>query len=534
MQIIAFLLLISILIFVHEFGHFLFAKIFGVKVIKFSIGMGPEIIKYQGKETRYTISLLPIGGYVSLLGHDPTVEVTEENKHRSLPSKANWQRFLIMFAGPAFNLLLPFLLYFIFALFETQHVASIVGQVNQNGPAGIAGIKSGYTITEVNGEKVKYWEHFSRKISQFPGVPVSMKLHNGEKEFSVMITPTKEESREKISINEYEGKIGVTPYGDSFIMFFESDKEFLIKNFDTITHINGKRVENKEEIYSLKNIQDIEKLTILRPERLNIPLLDFFTLKKIELENIPPNFISSLLSHEMAVWWVHPSSVAQKAGFKIGDYILSVNGEIFSHWVFLQNYLEKQKDSNEIVFKIKRDGEILEIKTTQKLIKGDEVTGNPYYELGIVPYFIPESTPMLKIITSDSVVSDAISEMWYQTKTMTQLVFTAVVKLVTGNLSFKHLGGPIMMYEASGIALEYGWLSFLKLMAILSINLGLLNLLPIPMLDGGHILFILAEAIRRKPVNQRFKEITSFIGLVSLILLMILVFKNDIENFIFK
>ncbi|MBN2694024.1 RIP metalloprotease RseP [bacterium] len=534
MQIIAFLLLISILIFAHEFGHFIFAKIFGVKVIKFSIGMGPEIIKYQGKETKYTISLLPIGGYVSLLGHDPTIEVTEADRNRSLPSKANWQRFIIMFAGPAFNLLLPFLLYFIYAIFDTQHVAPVVGQVNMNGPAGSIGLKSGYVITEVNGERVKYWEDFSRKISKFPGTPVSMKFFDGEKEHSVMITPTKEETREKISINKYEGKIGVTPYNDSFTLFFSSDKDFVVKSFDTITHINGKKVESRDQILSLKDKNSVEKLTILRPERVNVPLLDFFTLKKIELENVSTEFLSSLLSPEMAVWWVHPSSVAQKAGFKIGDYILSINDQIFSHWVFLQNYLDKQKDDNELTFKVKRGEQILEIKTAQRLIKGDEVTGNPYYELGIVPYFIPESTPMLKIVTSNTVISDSISEMWYQTKTMTQLVFTAIVKLVTGNLSFKHLGGPIMMYEASGLALEYGWLSLLKLMAILSINLGLLNLLPIPMLDGGHILFILAESIRRKPVNQRFKEITSFIGLVCLILLMILVFKNDIENFIFK
>jgi regulator of sigma E protease len=90
------------------------------------------------------------------------------------------------------------------------------------------------------------------------------------------------------------------------------------------------------------------------------------------------------------------------------------------------------------------------------------------------------------------------------------------------------------MYEASGMALQYGWLSLLKLMALLSINLGLLNLLPIPMLDGGHIIFILAEMIRRKPVNQKFKEIASFVGLSILVLVMILVFKNDIENFIFR
>ena len=533
MQLIAFLIVISILIFVHEFGHFIFAKLFNVKVVKFSIGMGPAIFKIKGKETQYVIAPLPIGGFVSLLGHDPSLEVTEENKHRSLGSKAPWQRFLIMFAGPLFNLLLPFLLYFLYALFDTTHLAPIMGQVDKNNAAYASGIRNGDTILEIDGKKIRYWDEISEIISKYPEKTISIKYLQNGKVISTNITPVKEENKDKIKLDEYVGKIGITPYKDSSIVFFENDSEYLIKNFDVIVSVNDTPVKTMESLKSFKDKGTL-KITLLRAKPLNTNIFDLFTLERIELSNVDSNFINKLINPEMAVWWVHPGSVAQKAGFKKGDYILSVDGKSYNNWVFLQNYLTKQKDEKEITFELLRNGEKLNISLKQRLIEADGITENSYYELGIVPYFSREASELYPYVKSETVFIDAINSSVTETIKMTQLISLAVIQLVTGQLDFNHLGGPIMMYEASGLALEYGWVSLFKLMAVLSINLGLLNLLPIPMLDGGHILFILAEMIRRKPVNQRFKEITSFIGLMLLILVMILVFKNDIENFIFK
>ncbi len=533
MQALAFILVITILIFVHEFGHFIFAKLFGVKVVKFSVGMGPELLKYQGKETKYVISIIPIGGFVSMLGHDPSIEATEEDKGRSLADKKNWQRFLIMAAGPGFNLLLPFLLYFIYAVFSTKHLSAQIGQAGINSPAYKANLKSGDVITSIDGKQIRYWSDISRIITPNPGKKMKVKYLRNNKLHETYITATKEENTDKIKTSKYIGKMGITPYLDAPVIFLINDNNSKIKNFDLITKINGKEIKSIKELKKFKNKETIN-IEVLRPKPLNLAIFDFFTLETIKLQNVSTKFINNLLNPEMSIWWVHPGSVASKAGFKKGDYILSVNGKKFKYWTFLQHYLTSQKDKNELVFKILRNGQEIEIKTKQRLIKGERVTQSSYYELGISPYFIREANQIIPYIESKTPVSDAFSEMIYQTTHMTSLVFKAVIALVTGNISFNHLGGPIMMYEASGIALSYGWLSLLKLMAILSINLGLLNLLPIPMLDGGHILFIIVESIRRKPVNQKFKEIVSFIGIMILVTVMILVFKNDIENFIFK
>ena len=533
MQALAFILVITILIFVHEFGHFIFAKLFNVKVVKFSIGMGPEILKYQGKETKYVISAIPIGGFVSMLGHDPSIEQNEADKGRSLVDKTNWQRFLIMFAGPAFNLLLPFLLYFIYAILSTTHLSAEIGQVSLGSPAYEAKLQSGDILTSIDNEEVKYWNDISRVVTNRPGkkMPVTF-LRNG-KTHKTELTASKEKNTDKIKTSKYIGKIGVTPYVDSPILFFKNEVSEL-KNFDLITKINGKALKRMRTLKQYASDDKVD-LEILRPVMLkNSNIFDFFTLKTIKLKGASTSFIKKLVNPELAVWWVHPGSVAKKAGFKKGDYILSVDNKEFKYWAFLKKYLESRTDKNEVTFKVLRDNKEIELKATQKLVKGERVTQSSYYELGVTNYLIKEAHHIVPYVESKEPWKDAFSEMIYQTVNMTSLVFKSVIALVTGNISFDHLGGPIMMYEASGMALAYGWLSLLKLMAILSINLGLLNLLPIPMLDGGHILFIIVESIRRKPVNQKFKEVVSFIGIMILITVMILVFKNDIENFIFK
>ena len=532
MQIIAFLMVISILIFVHEFGHFIVAKFFGVKVMKFSIGMGPKLFGFKYGETEYVVAAIPIGGFVSMLGHDPSIEITPEDEGRSLNDKKNWQRFLVMFAGPAFNLLLPFLLYFIFALFETTHLTPMIGQYSVNGPVAKAGLQSGDIITSIDKQPIRYWRDLSRVLESRAGKTMPISYLRDGKRYTATITTTKDENTDKIKIYKYKGRLGITPYFDNAIIFLENDSDYKIKNFDLITEINGEKLKSKKDLFKYKDKETIN-IKVKRAKRIDYTIFDLFTLEDIELKDVKTQFINELLDSEMAIWWIHPGSVASKLGLKKGDYILSVDNQIFKHWVFLQDYISLKKDK-EISIKILRDGKEKSFTFKQRLIKSKHVTEKAYYEFGVVPYVINEGTEITPFIVSKTVLSDAFSEMFYQTTTMTRLVFTAVIQLVTGKLGFEHLGGPIMMYEASGMALQYGWLSLLKLMALLSINLGLLNLLPIPMLDGGHIIFILAEMIRRKPVNQRFKEIASFVGLSILVLVMILVFKNDIENFIFR
>ena len=287
MQGIAFLIVITILIFVHEFGHFIFAKLFGVKVVKFSIGMGPEIFKYQGKETKYVISAIPIGGYVSMLGHDPSVEVTEEDKGRSLTDKKNWQRFLIMFAGPGFNLIFPFFLYFLYAILSTKHLGAEVGQVGINSPAYTAGLRSGDIIVKIDNEPVKYWRDISRIVTPRPGKKMSLEYLRNGKIHKTVIKATKEKNTDKIKTSEYVGKIGITPYVDTPLIFLKSDKNGKIKNFDFILKINGEKIKSLNDLNKFKNRENLT-IEVLRPKPLNLKLFDFNFHHNLIFYNLMP------------------------------------------------------------------------------------------------------------------------------------------------------------------------------------------------------------------------------------------------------
>lgn len=346
---LSFIVVLGVLIFVHEVGHFIFAKLFGVGVEKFSLGFGPKLVGWKKGETEYLISAFPLGGYVKMVGEGDDAELSEEEKSRSFAEKPPLKRIAIVVAGPLFNLLFAMLIYVIVFMVGVPVPTARIGEVLQDKPAARAGLKVNDIITAINGKQVKKWDDFASVIVDGKGEPVDLQVRRGTAILSLHIVPESQ----------------------------------------TVKNLFGESVTS--------------------------PLIGVKPSKETSIE-------------------------------RVGPLDAVINGGVLT-WSYIK------------------------------------------------------------------------------------LTFLSLVKIFERVVSFKTLGGPIMIAVLSGQQAAAGAVSFFAFMALLSINLGVLNLLPIPVLDGGHLFFFLYELIFRKPVRIRTREIAQQVGLVLLVSLMFFATYNDIERY---
>jgi regulator of sigma E protease len=353
LNVIYFVIVLGILVFVHEFGHFLVARLAGVKVITFSLGFGRKLFRFKGEETEYVVSAVPLGGYVKMLGESTDDVVEEEEASRSFSNKSPFARMLIVFAGPFFNVLFAVFVYFAMFLagYPTPSDSARVGEVVKGEPAYEAGIKTG----------------------------------------------------------------------------------------DVITHIDDKPVREFAEIYSMVNAAG-----------------------------------------------QHP-----------------------------------------MVFQVNRAGKTLTFRITPRLSDDKNVFGETTGQsvrIGVGR----------ALETRKDSIGEAMPHALIHTANMTELTIIGIGKLITGSISRKNLGGPILIYQQVGQQAKAGLSHFLNLLAIISISLGVFNLFPIPILDGSHILFAFIEMVVRRRIPDSTVEVAQKIGLGILICIMVLATFNDITRFFVK
>lgn len=345
---ISFIILLSILIFVHEFGHFIAARIAGVGVLKFSLGFGPKIIGKKIGETEYVLSWIPLGGFVKLLGESGNEELPPEDEKRSFFKQPVWKRMLIVLAGPVFNFLLAIVIFTIVFMYGLPNLTANIGEVQKDSAAFEAGMMNGDKIITLDGRKIILWEEIKPIIADSKGKEIEAIVERGAERKHLLIKPRLSKAKNIWGEEESTYLIGVSPAGNTII---------------------ERRNPWDAVIGSISKTWDISKLTIL-----------------------------------------------------------------------------------------------------------------------------------------------------------------AVVKMLEGVVSPRTLGGPIFIAQASGAMAKEGIIPFILFMAILSINLGVINLFPIPVLDGGHIFFYLIEIVIRREVSVKVKEISQQIGFVALLMLMLFVIFIDIER----
>ncbi len=509
MTVLVFFLFLGPLVFIHELGHFVFARIFGVRVEVFSIGFGPKLFKIKRGETEYAFSLIPLGGYIKMFGENPLEKdkISEEDKARSLSHKGKFARFCIVFAGPAFNVIMAFVLFFSLGIVGERLPEMKFGKIPHQANFYNMGVRTGDVLCKVNGKDVKS--------------PVDLSFVDGEIIKSMIVKRGSEEV--VISLN-----MTIQAFIQEFIKYppllrkpiivdGEGDK-FLISDRigEKSSFASFEEMENKLDRYQILYILKAQDLTLVKEITVGeISNLDSF-MAQLRIEGFYPI--------DLAVGSVQSSSPAQEVGIVDGDLIINLNGQDIHSFEDLRNNLQ-YIESGFVKLSILRKGELKNLALTPNVIEEGNITRKIIGVRSQVEYCLPKLVDVgpYGFIQSLKIgflkTSDAMSK-----------TFIGYKNLITGKISLKNVGGPISIGKIAKDSFDTSLSYFFQLMALISINLGLINLFPIPVLDGGHILFIGLELLNRKPLSQRKLEIAQMFGFTLLLLLMFAAIYNDISR----
>jgi regulator of sigma E protease len=535
------------LIFVHELGHFLVAKALGVKVLRFSIGFGPRLLGFRRGETEYRISALPLGGYVKMAGDDPSEPLPPEDQGRGFLEQAPWRRLLIAFAGPAMNLIFPGVIYLglVVAQNGTLTAGPVVGTVAPGSPAATAGLRPGDQILTVAApgqpaRPVRYFSDLRDLVAPHPDESLTFRVQRDGAELAPLtIVPESDEDSNPIETTR-RGIIGVTPfYPPAIVAPVRAGAAGPLQPFDLVVSAGGAPIRHVGELSRAVAAAGCGPLDleVVREEPVALPGATLSTPATARLERVPtcvdgkPSFLPADANVSTFVASVAPGSPADAAGLRRGDAITAVNGKPVRSF----------RDVNAVgrAFQI---GQPVELS----LLDGRKVELVPAKETYVDDMTKERAERMLlgfepdrrAVASSRALVvaevplrrgpGEAVAIAWKQLSEVVRLTVLGIQRIVTRQISFKTVGGPLMLFSIASEAAEEGWASFLFKMALISVNLGLMNLLPIPVLDGGHIAQAAVEGITRRPLSLRAREIANIVGLILLFTLMIFVFKNDL------
>jgi regulator of sigma E protease len=444
----AFLVAISILVAVHEFGHYWVAKKLGFKVLRFSIGFGKPLLTRVGKDadhTEYCLAAIPLGGYVKLLD-EREGDVAESELHRSFTRRPISHRIAVLLAGPAMNLLFASLLYAILAMVGTEIVKPVVGQVRLDSPAAVAGLQRGDQIVRVGQRNV-----------------------NDTEELQIAL------------IRQFSG--------DSLIPL-------------------GVRRDGIERPVTLRVTGDRRAMT--EPGKL-LPGLGF----------------------DLATWnaattiEVAPAdSAGAHAGLRAGDRLLAVDGQPIAN-VSVFRSLVGAAANREISIEVERHGERLRIVAAVPRVLEE---GRPIGRLGIT---LKEGAPVWPPGLVETHRSGPVAALLIGVKKtweMSALTVQMLWRMLTGQVSAKNISGVVSIAEFAGISASLGATAYMAFLAIISVSLGVLNLLPVPLLDGGQVIYQAVEAVKGSPLSERTQLFGQQIGIALLVVLMSLAFYNDISR----
>jgi regulator of sigma E protease len=420
---------LGVMILVHEFGHFIVAKLLGVRVEQFAIGFGKKIVGFRKGETEYRINVLPIGGYVKMTGENPSESRTGDPGE--FTSHPRWHRLLIALAGPFMNIALALaLLVCVYAVhYEHPWVlnkAAQVGWVLENSPAERAGLKAGDRIARIENIQNPTWEQVVTRLALNPGQPLSIAIQRGNDIVESTLTPDKS------------------------------------------------------------------------------------TAEQFDMSGLVPD-------QPLIVTELEPGKPAMNSGVKFGDEITAINGMPVRSMPLASHIVRENKD-NPLKLDIRRNGQHLALTMVPALTRLPN--GQSVYRIGFGSSPVEED----KLPLGQAVVQSIETN-----KRNSLLILELVQKMVQRKVSMKQLAGPIGIGSAVGQAVRQpGWMPTLDLAALISINLGIFNLLPIPILDGGLILLLFVEGLMRRDISQPVKERIYQAAFVFLLLFGVVVIYNDI------
>jgi regulator of sigma E protease len=541
-------LLLGGLIFVHELGHFLAAKALGVKVRKFSIGFGPRILGFRWHDTEYLLSLLPLGGYVKMAGDDPGEEMAPEDRGHGFLEAAPWKKLVIAFAGPAANLAFPVVIYFALVLAQNGSPVAgpTLGTVQPGSAAATAGLRPGdrvLAVTPPGGKAfpVRYFSDIRQVVSPHPGESLDFAVERGGERLSLAVTPASEKEVSPIETT-VRGVIGVTPaFPAAVVVPVHPGAAGPLQPFDLVVSAGGRPVRNLGDLQRAVEAAACAPLDleVVRERAVALPGAPLSTYEPLRLVGVPscadgrPSMAGAEPTISTFVAAVAPGSPAERAGLRRGDAIAAVNGRPVRSFRELNQLAPAFLAGKPVRLGLADGREVDLLPAEQEVV--DELTREPRKQL--VLGFFPDQRALVqpRALLAEEVPravgpAQALQYAVGQLGDVVRLTALGIARIVSGDISFKTVGGPIMLFSIAAQAAQEGWESFLFKMALISVNLGLMNLLPIPVLDGGHIGATLIEVVTRRPLSLRAREVANLVGILLLVSLMIFVFKNDIAR----
>ena len=440
-NLLSFLAVIGILVTVHEYGHYIVGKLFGVKVLYFSVGFGKPIYKYKSKKgdkTEYRLSIIPLGGYVQFLD-SRNDEVQPQEIKRSFDHQPLFSKISILFAGPLFNFLFAVLAYFFLFSNGVMTMKPIVGEVIDGSYASDAGLSYEDEIISINDNISSDWD--------------------------TVIT--------------------------SIMSSVVNKQDFILK------------VKNKNSGQRLINISINDDNTDLTEPGKLLSGLGFYPWQ-------PPPIVGEILEY----------SPADLNGLKTGDTIISINNTEINAFTEIRDIVAK-RPGEEVQIEFLRNDSVLK-RTIMLGSKKDGKNVNGFLGIGfsnnIEDYWFLDKSNF----------DEAFRKSIYQTWSTTAFTISMLAKMISGEVSTKNISGPFSIAKYAGVSASAGFNQFLKFLALISISLGVINLFPIPMLDGGQIVQFTIESLKGSPLSPRFELITKQFGIISIFILMSIAFYNDI------
>ncbi len=550
MSVVYFVLLLGVLVVIHELGHFIAAKALGFKVLRFSVGFGRPLLRVHGRETEYQLALIPLGGYVRILGEEPDDEIPPQLAGRSFNAQPIWRRLIVVFAGPAANLILPVFIYFVVFAGHTQRPAATVGDVLADSPAARRGIEPGDRVLAVDGEGIRYWQDLEERVRSGVGRELLLRIRRGDREIEKYVRPVVQTERSRDGSTSTGGHIGVTqaPFPPVIGVIdpgSPAGKAGLITG-DLIIKVDREPVHNWSVLRKLlaRGMQSREIIYFRSTPVPGVPHVRLFQARSVQvvperrpgIEGDVP--YTGIEPAEMFISYVAPGTPADTAGLLPGDLVTRLDGEPVLHWMVLDQRLQSRPDhpwtvewqrwSPEHKRVVTMSAQVVQIRRKQHDEYGNTVERLVFGAHTSSDRGRGELVPIRDRFTYAA--TNAIDRTGDTIGTMVGGFWS----ILSGRTPGESVGGPLMMYRVASVSGHQGWETFLLMMALISVNLGLINLLPIPVLDGGHLLLFAVEAVRRRPLSIRARERIHLVGLALVGIITVLALRNDVVRYVLR
>lgn len=450
LTILAAIIVLGPLVALHEWGHYIVARLCGVKVLTYSIGFGPKLWSWTSKKTgiNYAVSAIPLGGYVKMLDErEGTVDANE--RHLAFNTQKPWKKIAIVAAGPLMNFAIAIVLFWVLLMTPTTKLATKVGSILPNSPASHTSIQVGDEITAIDGKAVNSWENINYALADRMGET---------------------------------GNIQVT-----------------------VTNPAGSTVQHAMPVHQFMKATD------------NQPIDSLTSLGILPWQPTIKPVVGEIL----------PDSAASRQGLLVGDIITAVNGQPIEDWLSFSRII-RENPENLLTIQVLRQNQTITLKIMPQAQK--DTMGYRYGQIGAgvqkTEINIPEEYQ--KTVAYDPIT--AFGKSLEKTANLSVMTLKSMGKMLTGLIGLENLSGPITIAKVANQSFTIGWEAVLSFMAMISLSLAVLNLLPIPVLDGGHIVYYTLEALRGKPLPENVQMVGFNIGLILLAGFMLLAIGNDINR----